>query len=92
MTTSNLFNGEIKNEDFVNLADVTGITFSSGTKYCVQVQSGKCYFCEKASDPVGGFLIGYEDRPFTIEYGNPIFVKKYKSCEPCIINISGEDA
>lgn len=50
--------------EYVNLSDITGITFASGKTYLIQIQ-GSCNLCESATKPTkGGFLIN-KNEPFS---------------------------
>lgn len=85
---SNLWYGSIQTDgEYVTLSSISGVTFTSGTTYTLQVK-GKCYLCEKSAKPTsGGFLIT-EEMPIQYAAGSDdLYVRNVS--DSCLINIAG---
>ena len=84
---SNLWTGGVNtNGDYADLATISGVTFTSGSKYVFQC-FGPCKFCEgQPGSNSKGFTI-LDSEPFQLDCdGTAIYVKNLVT--PCIINIA----
>jgi len=67
------------NKEYETVENVTGITFTTGTKYILQVQSAEpFYFCVSNEIPEsGGFKVGLEPFTYTPQTGAKLYVKTF---------------
>lgn len=76
--------------EYQNLASVTGVTFTSGQSYQLQIR-GDCMLCEDSISPeqtgFEGFRIINDTWTFICR-GNPIWFKNYTQTQDVIINIA----
>ena len=80
------------NGDYVNIAEVTGVTIQEGETYSVQV-IGNAYLCHSTTKPItGGFLVGTQGNtePFgyTADSTNNLWIKTDKA----YFNLDGKKA
>lgn len=74
---------------YKKLSDITGITFTEGTTYLIQIQNA-CYVCESATQPEAdsstGFLITYPERFTYTPSGGDLYIRSLNTVN--IINIA----
>ena len=80
---ANLYTGTIKTETYKTLASLTGVTFTSGTKYVIQLRNS-AYIREGTNGK--GFIV-LDSQPFEYTAGDDdLYIKTYAN--GCTVNIA----
>lgn len=81
---ANIFTGKIAETDYENLATATGLTFTTDTKYLVEVRGGMLIAREGT---VGKGFIIEDGQRFDFTYkGTPIYIKT--NSDGVVLNIA----